>query len=198
MRGENQVIALFNVAMKLRNHCIGMACTRNNRMAIVTKHMSVNSVDFRYFNIKRFCGLLDYKINATDVHSTFIEYIGNLMNRSIENLSESICKVGNQRFTATVFRIVLCVLCRIFRSFRQESSARTVISDEHTLDLNIVQIFRKFFNVVEETRGLDNNGFAVFLNDKYFVADEIIGLVGVQLNCTEIVNIHLAFFEFYG
>ncbi len=54
--------------------------------------MSIYSVDFRNFNVKGFCGLLNDKINAAYFCLTFMDDISNLMNRRIKNLSKVFAK----------------------------------------------------------------------------------------------------------
>ena len=63
-----------------------------------------------------------------------------------------------------------------------------MIGNQYTFDLNITQIFRKLFYIIKKARGLNNDGFAIFFNDKNLIVDKIVGFVCVQLNAAEIVN----------
>ena len=164
----------------------------------MSEHMGVNGVDFWNHNVKCFCGLLDYKINAADCYLALFNDIGNFVNRAIENLSKSVCEIIYQCFPAAVCRVFYSILCCVSRNFWQESSTCTVIGNEHTLNLNIFQVFCKLFIVIKETRRFNDNCLAVFLNDKNLVINKIVGLVCVQLNAAEIVNIHFTLCEFYS
>ena len=158
-----------------------------------------------------FTGFLVYSLKTSDKvvrygennqvefseHPTVVQR-GNLVNRIVENFSKCACELINQSLTTAVFGIVYGILCCIFRDIRQESSACAVIGNKHTFNLYVFQIFCKFSVVVKEARGFNDNGFAIFLDDKHFIVDEIVGLVSVQFDAPEIINVHFTFREFYG
>ena len=72
-----------------------------------------------------------------------------------------------------------------------------MIGNQHSHDLNAVQIVGQFLDVVEEAGRFEDDCLTGFLHDENLIVDQIVGLVGVELDCAEIVDVYFALCELH-
>ena len=195
MRGEDQVIAFFDIVAKLCDHRISVPGAGNDGVTVMPQHMCVNGVDPGDFYIKSIVCLFDDKINAADRYPAFFDHVGDFVYRGIKNFSECAGKIIDQGLAAAALGIEDGVFCGIFRNIGKEGPSCAVIGNEHSGDFNILKVFREFFVVVKETWGFNDDSLAVFFDDEHLIVNKIVGLVSMQLYAAEIVDIQFSFRE---
>ena len=165
----------------------------DNGMAVMTKHMRIYRIYLGNFYVEGLRCLPDVEGDSADRDPALPDHVRNFMHRSVKGLSKCTCKILNQSFSAAGFRIFYGVLRGILWDFRQEGPAGAMVSHQHPLDLQIFQIIRKLSDIVKKARRLNENGFSILLHRKYLVADQVVCFIGMQLDASEIVNIHFPF-----
>ena len=69
----------------------------------MSQHVRVNGIDFGYFYVEGFGGLLNDKINTADCDFAGRNHMGDFMNGGVKDFSEGVRKVIDQSLAAAGF-----------------------------------------------------------------------------------------------
>lgn len=128
--------------------------------------MGIDRVYFGYLNIKCFCSLLDDKINSRYSDRSFADNVCYSVYGAVKGISEGVCEIVYKSLSAAVFRIFPCIFRRVFWNAGQKACSRSVVSNEYTADLKLLQVIGKLLTVVKKAGRLGEN--SIFLRAAYY------------------------------
>ena len=73
-----------------------------------------------------------------------------------------------------------------------------MVGDQHARHLPILEVVGHLLDIIKKAGRFNEDGLARLFHDEHFIVDGVAGLIGVQPDGAEIVDVHLALGQFDG